>query len=144
VNLRFAEVPTFTIPEPQGWMAMLEFTKDNIMHWIEQLVMLLLGLVVLLFVVRPLVRRMIAPDAPRPQNQVAAALADGDMNAAIAAGATAEEIKAVPNQTAKMIDIVQVQGQVHAHSVQKVGEIADKNPNETVAIIRTWLNEGTA
>jgi flagellar M-ring protein FliF len=43
-----------------------------------------------------------------------------------------------------MIDIVQVQGQVHAHSVQKVGEIADKNPNETVAIIRTWLNEGTA
>jgi flagellar M-ring protein FliF len=144
VNLRFAEVPTFTIPEPQGWMALLELTKDNVMHWIEQLVMLLLGLVVLLFVVRPLVRRMIAPDGPRPQNPVAAAIAGGDMNAAIAAGATAEEIKAVPNQTAKMIDIVQVQGQVHAHSVQKVGEIADKNPNETVAIIRTWLNEGTA
>jgi flagellar M-ring protein FliF len=144
VNLRFAEVPTFTVPEPQGWMAVFEFTKDNIMHWIEQLVMLLLGLVVLLFVVRPLVRRMITPDRTTPQNTVAAAIAGGDVNAAIAAGATAEEIKAVPNQTAKMIDIVQVQGQVHAHSVQKVGEIADKNPNETVAIIRTWLNEGTA
>ena len=43
-----------------------------------------------------------------------------------------------------MIDIALVQGQVHAHSVQKVGEIADKNPNETIAIIRTWLHEGAA
>ena len=145
VNLRFAEVPTFSIPEPQGISALLDFAKDNIVHWIEQLVMLLLGLIVLLFVVRPLMQRMLAPDAPpTPQASIAAAIAGGDMQGAIAAGATAEEIKAVPNQTAKMIDIVQVQGQVHAHSVQKVGEIADKNPNETVAIIRTWLNEGTA
>ena len=40
-----------------------------------------------------------------------------------------------------MIDIAQVQGQVHAQSVQKVGELADKNPNETVSIIRQWLHE---
>ena len=43
-----------------------------------------------------------------------------------------------------MIDIAQVQGQVHAQSVQKVGELADKNPNETVAIIRAWLHEDAA
>ena len=43
-----------------------------------------------------------------------------------------------------MIDIAQVQGQVHAQSVQKVGELADKNPNETVAIIRSWLHENAA
>jgi flagellar M-ring protein FliF len=50
----------------------------------------------------------------------------------------------VPSATAKMIDIAQVQGQVHAQSVQKVGELADKNPNETVSIIRTWLHESAA
>ena len=43
-----------------------------------------------------------------------------------------------------MIDIAQVQGQVHAQSVQKVGELADKNPNETVSIIRGWLHENAA
>jgi flagellar M-ring protein FliF len=37
-----------------------------------------------------------------------------------------------------------VQGQVHAESVKKVGELADRNPNETVAIIRTWLHESAA
>ena len=43
-----------------------------------------------------------------------------------------------------MIDIAQVQGQVHAQSVQKVGELADKNPHETVSIIRNWLHEDAA
>jgi flagellar M-ring protein FliF len=142
VNLRFAEVPTFAVPEPQGLMAYLQFTKDDVMHWVEQLVMLALGIIVLLFVVRPLVRRIIAPD--QPQNAIAAALAGGDVQGALAAGATAEELKAVPSQTSKMIDIAQVQGQVHAQSVQKVGELADRNPNETVSIIRTWLNESAA
>jgi flagellar M-ring protein FliF len=50
----------------------------------------------------------------------------------------------VPSPTAKMIDIAQVQGQVHAQSVQKVGELADQNPTETVSIIRSWLHEDAA
>jgi flagellar M-ring protein FliF len=141
VNLRFADVPTFPVAEPQGFWAMLAFTKDDIMHWVEQLVMVVLGIVVLLFVVRPLVKRMIAPE--NPQAVIAAALAGGDMQGAIAAGASVDDIKAVTSQTAKMIDMAQVQGHVHAQSVAKVGEIADKNPNETVAIIRSWLSEGS-
>ena len=51
---------------------------------------------------------------------------------------------AISNRTSAMIDIAQVQGQVHAQSVQKVGELAEKNPHETVAIIRTWLHEDAA
>jgi len=42
-----------------------------------------------------------------------------------------------------MIDLAQVQGQVHAASVQKVGDLADKNPRETVSIIRQWLQESS-
>ena len=60
------------------------------------------------------------------------------------AAAAAPPIPIAPSKTAKMIDIAQVQGQVHAQSVQKVGELADKNPNETVSIIRTWLHEDAA
>jgi flagellar M-ring protein FliF len=43
--------------------------------------------------------------------------------------------------TAQLLDVAQVQGQVHAQSVHRVGELADRNPNETVAIVRQWLNE---
>jgi flagellar M-ring protein FliF len=55
-----------------------------------------------------------------------------------------DEAVAISNRTSAMIDIAQVQGQVHAQSVQKVGELADANPNETVAIIRGWLHEKAA
>ena len=143
VNLRFADVPTNAISEPQGMMSFLQFTKDDVMHWIEQIVMLVLGLVVLLLVVRPLVRRIIAPEQGAGQGGTAA-LGGADMNGALPAGAAPAELNAAPSATAKMIDIAQVQGQVHAQSVQKVGEIADRNPTETVAIIRSWLHESAA
>lgn len=145
VNLRFAETPAAPIAEPTGWLSFLAFTKADIMHYVELLVMALLGLVVLFTVVRPLVRRVLAPEPGRNQEAaIAAAIAGGDVQTAIAAGASPEEIKAVPNQTAKMIDIAQVQGQVHAQSVQRVGELVDRNPTETVSIIRTWLHESAA
>ena len=48
------------------------------------------------------------------------------------------------NAPRSMIDVAQVQGQVHAQSVHRVGELAERNPNETVAIVRQWLTEPAA
>ena len=137
VNLRFAEAPANPIIEPSGWLAALQFTKDDIMRAIEMVVMGLLGFVVLLMVVRPLVRRVLAPEE-RPL-----ALPAGPTLSA-ATPAEGEVVIPEPSETAKMIDIAQVQGQVHAQSVTKVGDLADKNPNEAVSIIRQWLTESTA
>ena len=61
-NLRLAETPAIPISEPAGWMGFLQFTKDDIMHWIEVGVMSLLALLVLLLGVRPMIRRIITPD----------------------------------------------------------------------------------
>jgi flagellar M-ring protein FliF len=55
-----------------------------------------------------------------------------------------DEQVAISNRTSAMIDVAKVQGQVHAQSVQKVGELAEKNPHEAVSIIRTWLHEDAA
>src|SRR2546423_12512316 len=66
VNLRFAEAPAAPIQEPSsGFLSFLQFTKDDIMRGIELVVMALLALVVMLFVVRPLVRRILTPEQPR-------------------------------------------------------------------------------
>ncbi len=130
VNLRFADAPATPITEPGGWLAALQFTKDDIMRAIEMVVMGLLGLVVLLMVVRPLVRRVLAPEV----RAIAAPMAGQSVDAL-----TPETIE--PSETARKIDIAQIQGQVHAQSVQKVGELADRNPSEAVSIIRQWMNE---
>ena len=103
-------------------------------------------------VVRPLVRRIITPDEPGKAGRAGAAVsparsASSENNANNGPNVSivgSEEKVAISNRTSEMIDIAQVHGQVHAKSVQKVGELADQNPHETVAIIRSWLHEDAA
>ena len=167
VNLRFAETTPVSIGEPANWMTYLTFTKEDIMRGAELGVMGLLGLIVLLMVVRPLVRKIVTPDGAIAASAagkagVAGAIGldtnvaqigstvsgggdgsisgNGGANISIVGG----EQVAISNRTSAMIDVAKVQGQVHAQSVQKVGELAEKNPQEAVAIIRTWLHEDAA
>jgi len=171
VNLRFAETAAVPINEPTGWMSYLQFTKDDIMRFAEQGVMVLLGLVVLLLVVRPLVRRVVTPEGAAAVASAAGtagvataigvrhiaavapaaasiAISGGNApppnTATIAAMAGAQEAVAVSNRTSAMIDVAQVQGQVHAQSVEKVGELAEKNPTVAVSIIRNWIHGDAA
>ncbi|HEY0235422.1 MAG TPA: flagellar M-ring protein FliF C-terminal domain-containing protein, partial [Afipia sp.] len=134
VNLRFADAPS-TIPatEQAGLLGLFQFTKDDIMYFIELGVMSLLGLVVLFMVVRPLVKRVLAEEAAKKVS--APALTDSSPVSG------QPQIASNPDATAQMIDVAQVQGQVHAQSVHRVGELADRNPSETASIIRQWLTE---
>ncbi|MBI1205478.1 MAG: flagellar M-ring protein FliF [Rhodopseudomonas sp.] len=166
VNLRFADTTPMNFDTPTGWDKYLQFTKDDIMGLAEKGVMVLLGLLVLLMVVRPLVRRIVTPDrlaGATGYAGVAGALGSsgieigpdgkpipGGGSGSITTGGTnisivnGEEAVAISNRTSTMIDVAQVQGQVHAQSVQKVGELAQRNPHEAVAIIRSWLHEDAA
>jgi flagellar M-ring protein FliF len=138
VNLKFAEAPAVApIAEPAGLFGMLQFTKDDVMYVIELGVMMLLGLVVLFMVVRPLVKRIIASEvmtAPAEMPALTDASATPD-------APTGQSLVPSPNATSQLIDVAQVQGQVHAQSVHRVGALAEQNPNETASIIRQWLSE---
>jgi len=124
---------------------MFRFTKDDIMYVIELGVMTLLGIIVLFMVVRPLVRRVLSPEAMAAAATGAAApvLIPGDGSAGSSPPLAPGQLNATQSQTAQMIDVAQVQGQVHAQSVHRVGELAEKNPHEAVAIVRQWLSEPT-
>jgi flagellar M-ring protein FliF len=139
VNLKFAEAPTVPpIAEPTGLLGMLQFTKDDVMYVIELGVMMLLSLVVLFMVIRPLVKRILASE------EIAALTGDGTLPALAdgsGQGLSGQSLVPGTNATAQMIDVAQIQGQVHAQSVHRVGELAERNPNETANIVRQWLTE---
>jgi len=118
---------------------MLQFTKDDIMYVIELGVMMLLGLVVLFMVVRPLVKRILASEELAALTNAVTAPPDDAVHAVAGPGAPGGLLPG--NATSHMIDVAQVQGQVHAQSMHRVGELAERNPNETVAIVRQWLSE---
>jgi len=139
VNLKFAEAPLVVpVTEPTGLLAMVQFTKDDVMYVIELGVMMLLGLVVLFMVIRPLVKRILASE------EIASLTGDASVPALTDASAQPVAQNLIPNATAQMIDVAQVQGQVHAQSVHRVGELAERNPNETASIVRQWLTEPAA
>jgi flagellar M-ring protein FliF len=174
VNLRFAETTPTLVNEPTGWKTYLQFSKDDIMQGAQLGVMALLGLLVLLLVVRPLVRRIVTPEGAQAvrngrlvpgttaaltfgpdgkpivgasEMSVSAGSGNGTItnaggpNVSIVGG---NEAVAISNRTSAMIDIAKVQGQVHAESIEKVGELAQNNPHEAVSIIRNWLHEDAA
>jgi flagellar M-ring protein FliF len=177
-NLRLAETPAIPAVEPTGLLGFLQFTKDDAMRGLELLVMGILGLIVMFFGIRPLLRRVLGTDQvmvaagapgvflPGASMATAASVATGGSAAALpGAGVNlkgtghgsitstggpnvalvgGDQHVNISNRTSAMIDIAQVQGQVHAESVKKVGELAQAHPNETVAIIRTWLHESAA
>jgi flagellar M-ring protein FliF len=43
--------------------------------------------------------------------------------------------------TGNMIDIAQIEGQVRESSIRKIGELVQKHPEESLAILRGWLHE---
>jgi flagellar M-ring protein FliF len=137
VNLRFAEAPAVApVAEPTGLLGIMQFTKDDVMYVIELGVMMLLGLVVLFMVIRPLVKRILAAE-PAAAPAELPALTDASTKAAD--GAPGQAL--VPGGAAQLIDVAQIQGQVHAQAVHRVGELAERNPNETATIVRQWLSE---
>jgi flagellar M-ring protein FliF len=141
VNLRFAEAPAVPpVAEPTGLLGMLQFTKDDVMYVIELGVMMLLGLVVLFMVIRPLVKRILASEVMPSLSEGAPALTDGTALAG-AEGAHGQALIPGTSGAAALIDVAQVQGQVHAQAVHRVGELAERNPNETASIVRQWLSE---
>jgi flagellar M-ring protein FliF len=141
VNLRFAEPPSVpAVVEPTGWLSMFQFTKDDVMYVIELGVMMLLGLVVLFMVIRPLVKRILAAEVI-PALTAAAAPVLAERNAGEGGAAPGTPLLPGSSTANQMIDVAQVQGQVHAQAVHRVGELAERNPNETAAIVRQWLSE---
>ena len=142
VNLRFADVPR---PEPVAAEdEFLALTKDDYFYIAELAVLLIVSALVLLFVVRPLVRRIVAPEEALPMlagrsggevKQIA-----GPAGASLPAQAGNRALpEPMQSKGPDMIEIAQINGQIHASSIQKVGELIENNPGEAVAIVRQWL-----
>jgi flagellar M-ring protein FliF len=131
VNVQFARPP---VEGPIAKPGMFDLTNLDIMRIIEIVAMLIAALAFVFFVLGPLVGGLVrgGPRAELPGP--AGALGAPAMATALPSpGGEAEE-------TDGGIDIAQIQGRVRASSVKKVAEVVDKQPDESVQIIRGWLN----
>ncbi|MEB3702248.1 Flagellar M-ring protein FliF [Candidatus Bealeia paramacronuclearis] len=156
VNMRFA--PEEPGAQETGSDLFMGFTRFEIIRMIESIVLSLIALLGLLFVVRPIITRLL--------NQVgAASVASQDAQFALAGagtgGSSSNPMSALPpgspalqlsgpggghlpapTESDEMMAIDNVIGKVRVSAVQKIEEIIDDKPEESVAQIRTWMREG--
>ncbi len=136
VNTQFARVAP---AEPEAAPGALAFLGNlDVMRIVELVATLLASLAFVFFVLRPLVSSLVrggSGGGGQPALPGAAGAA-----AALQGGGGGQLSLPPPDDIEPAIDIAQIQGRVRASSVKRVAEVIDKHPDESVQIIRGWMN----
>ncbi len=146
VNVKFP-----TSEDPDGVTAaspLMGFDKNDIMRGAELGVMAIVAILMMLFIVRPLLKGAVSggqmPMLGAPGGTRMIVNADGQPIQVSVDPITGQQM-ALPSpgneQLEQKIDIARIEGQVKASSVKRVSEFVDNHPDESVAIIRSWLHE---
>lgn len=126
--------------------------KAEVLRSAQTLVLSLIGLLVVLLIVRPMIKRLFempvgAAGATGGQQLLQSSFTGGDAAAQLPppSGSMSRDLEAqtseAESEIEKMIDISRVEGRVKASSVRKVGEIVEKHPEEAISILRNWMNQ---
>ena len=146
LNVRFNR-DIATVGGEEAASPLLNFTKNDIMRGVELLVLLITGLLLIFFVLRPLLKSA-GGGAGGGQLQLAGAGAGGgggvtSLQTTIMGGAGGVMPQlAGPSEMDQRLDIARIEGQVKASSVKKVADFVDKHPDESTSILRSWVHEG--
>lgn len=135
VNMQFARQPLPGGVDAGG--GMFDFASMDLMRIIEIAAMLIAALAFVFFVLRPLIGGLLRGGGGAGANDGVPQLA-GPGAPPMAAALPAPDGAMAADEAS--IDIAQIQGRVKASSVKKVAEVVDAHPDESVQIIRGWLN----
>ena len=127
------------------------FDKNDMMRGVELLVLLVVGLLIIFFVVRPLVKSAGVPGGPgQPMPALAMAAGGGggpapqltDASGAVTFSQAPGQLSLPgPSEMDQRIDIARIEGGLKSSSVKRVADFVEKHPEESVSILRGWLHE---
>lgn len=130
------------------------FERADIISVVETATLSLVAILVILLVLRPMATHVAAAAASASaaeggsaQKELAMLTGQTGMPAALAppgaaiAGGGMPGVGEEPSELENMINMSQVEGKVKASSVQKISELVNSHPNETVSVIRNWMSQ---
>ncbi len=157
VNMQFA---TIDYGEEAAEEGLFDFSKADMMRFIELGGLLLIGLMVIFFALRPLIKFLTAPpvnylpqtaalegaadQAQLPPGQQAAITGPDDRPSVTLVDDQGRQLtsREVAKQTGAIdsaIDVAAVEGKIQATALKKVGELVERHPEESAAVVRGWL-----
>ena len=149
VSMRFVSEDTGPATDDQSLLGM-KLEKADILHLAQTALFGLIGVVALLLVLRPMVLRItsVAPGLLANGGGALAAIAGSASSALTAPGLAtpagqpalaAARVPAGLIEDESMVNIAQIEGQMRASSLRRIGELVEKHPDETLAIVRGWM-----
>ena len=140
-NLRFADRDEPALVDT-GDGSLFSFSKADYFQIAELVVVFIVSFLVLIFVVRPLVRRIVAPE----DGQAAIADLTDPEGAKLLTGpdgaTEAEpELALPPSAATEALKQARVVGELQATAVAEIGEVVQNNPDEAVTIVREWIQD---
>ena len=147
-NMQFAQGDTSKELSNGPSDMLMGIPRADIFHALETIILAIIGLLVVLLVVRPILRKVLEGGGGVSSEQQALLTGETYSSGNIAqlpspgntASSNAEaESAAAESEIERMIDISRVEGRVKASSLRKVGEIVDKHPDEAIGILRNWM-----
>lgn len=165
VNMEFAPVD---FGDAEVEKSLFEMNNIDIMRIAEIATLLIVSILLIFFGLRPLIKYMTtAPAGGQMQPQLAGAVAGGgqmpQQQLAPGEAPTAEQAALAPPTASDFaipvrgenrvsarevaqqhgmeaaIDVAAVEGRIQATTLKKVGELVDRHPDESVAVVRSWL-----
>ncbi len=156
------------VAEDQGALAAeprrlfgLPIDSGDLLHLAQSGLFGLLGLLGLLLVLRPMVLRLTAqPAAVDATAGAAGALGEGAKLSLVheagnsirpqGGGAESASLRAIGHSVdasvdyETMIDLANVEGQLRASSVRRLADLVDRHPEESLSIVRSWMQQEAA
>ncbi len=117
------------------------FDKNDVMRGAELLVLAGVAGMIVFFVVKPMLKVSAGGGGSMVTALTATPRLVGPDGQSITAGALAHDGQLALPGPDDRIDIARIEGQVKASSVKRVAEFVDRHPDESVAILRSWLHE---
>ena len=153
-NLQFASRPDVTNAGASA-PGLFDFTRDDLMNAAQMGVTLLIALALVLFVMRPLLKKVLTPESgalalphsaelhnpgamgpgnfgPAPVNSQLPNLSGADLNDPSVSNGEVARVPAWMNNARQM-------GEQQAQTLRTVGTLVDENPKQAALIVRDWL-----
>jgi flagellar M-ring protein FliF len=142
VAMRFAEPPMVMDSGEPGFFD-IAFTSSSVARIVESALFALVALIAILLLGRPAVRRLVTLAKPAQVGALAGA-ASGAALAGAGSGAGGSFGGGLPavagaNDQDGMVSLAMVQGQMRASSINRIQELVDSNPEQSLTVIRRWI-----
>ncbi|MBL42436.1 MAG: flagellar M-ring protein FliF [Rhodospirillaceae bacterium] len=141
INMQFASID---VPLQLTEATFMGLTKKDIFRIAEIVMFLIIGILIILFVLRPLISRafstvqtVTADETELEGIEGQEGVADGQLTADIEAQA---QLKAQADEEA-LVSLGAVEGQLKSGTLDKIGELIDKHPDAAVSVLKGWVRE---